>query len=1013
LSIAAAQRAAGEAPVTALVPRLGGPVELRYVGATSSAQLDFRILGPLQALDEGRDVAPAGSKRRALLALLLIHANETLPIERLIDELWDEHPPRTAAKTVQAHISRLRKALANGAEGAIVTREHGYQLILDPDRLDSRRFERLVAQGTDQLAAGDPSRAASTLEAALSLWRGTPLADVSPEPFVKREAARLEDLRMVAVEHLNDAKLELGQHAQLIGPLEGLVGEHPYRERLRAQLMLALYRCERQADALQAYQNARRTLVDELGIEPGEQLRDLERAILTQDPDLGIAPAKPPASRVPAPPTRTLGRDKDREAVANLLRRPDVRLVTLTGPGGVGKTQLALEVARDLERDQRDGAWFVSLASTASPEHLPSAIAHALDVAPVEGETPKAAVERFLAAKSGLLVLDNLEHLLAGAPAVADLLRSCAGLEVLTTSREALRLHAEHRYAVAPLPVPVATDPGAVIGAPAGELFVERALSHDQGFELTDDNSAAVAEVCRRLDGLPLAIELAAARTAVLDPVELSERLADALDLLGEGARDAPDRQRTLRATIDWSHRLLSPPEATAFARFAVFAGGATVESAQQVTGADLNDLHGLVAKQLLLRRHGPSGRLSMLETVREYGLEQLEAEPDAHQVGDSHSRHFLELAERAEVALLGRDEAVWLPRLDAELDNLRAALDRDLTHGKPARALRLAGLLVRFWQVRNRSDEGLEWIQAALDAAGEDAPVQDRARACRGQVILLSEKGAAYDRRGPKQEADACAVQALSLARQAGDPAGIADALVAMATLEMAESHPQRRRLALAEEALAYAREAKDERLVTLALFERVMAVPADEAEAGIDEVVAALRRSGSWRLLPHLYSNTAYNGIKSGDSELASRLAERALPLARELGEPVTLAVVCGNFALGALFSGDLDRAREAFVEQLQLCREHVVIHVITEPLAGLSAIAIRRGDPERGARLVGAASAIGPFGDADVQAQFEQQFFGPARASCGDRRWTEAYEAGARMSVDEAVAFALGAN
>jgi DNA-binding SARP family transcriptional activator len=259
--------------------------------------MDFRILGPLEALAEGRDVAPAGTKQRALLALLLLHANETLPVERLIDELWGEDPPPTAARTVQAHVSRLRKALRAGggksADALIVTREHGYQLRLDPERLDSHRFERLLAEGRSELAMGDPKRAAAALEQALSLWRGTPLVDLVDEPFVQREAGRLEDLRVVGMEDLGEAKLALGRHGELVGRLEALIGEHPYRERLRAQLMLALYRCERQADALQAYQDARRTLIEELGIEPGERLRELERAVLAQDPGLA-APSAPP-----------------------------------------------------------------------------------------------------------------------------------------------------------------------------------------------------------------------------------------------------------------------------------------------------------------------------------------------------------------------------------------------------------------------------------------------------------------------------------------------------------------------------------------------------------------------------------------------------------------------------------------------------------------------------------------------------------------------------------------------
>jgi predicted ATPase/DNA-binding SARP family transcriptional activator len=916
---------------------------------------------------------------------------------------------------LQAHISRLRKALdagaGNGADSVIVTREHGYELKLDLERLDSHRFERLVAEGRGELVAGHPERAASAFESALSLWRGTPLADLAYEPFAQREIARLEELRVAALEDLNDAKLALGRHGETVGQLDALIGDHPYRERLRAQLMLSLYRCERQADALQAYQDARRTLVDELGIEPGEHLRELERAILAQDPALAtpvVKTAEVPASRLPLPPTRTLGRDQDREAVSQLLRGTEVRLVSLVGPGGVGKTRLALEVARGLEPEFRDGGWFVSLAATAKTEHVPSAIAQTMGVTPLDGETPKLAVERFLAPKRGLLVLDNFEHLLAAAPLIGELLAAAPALAVLATSREPLRLQAEHRYAVAPLQVPAEADPAAVAQAAAGALFVERALSHDRSFELTAGNSAAVAEICRHLDGLPLAIELAAARTTVLDPEQLNARLAGALEVLGDGPRDAPDRQRTLRATIDWSHRLLDAPQAEAFARFALFAGGATTEAAQEVTGADIDALQGLVDKQLLLRRHDSRAepRLSMLETVREYAGEQLAADPKAPELHERHCRHYVALAERAEPELFTRGEAVWLPRLDAEVENFRAALDWSLRHGQPTQGLRLAGLLAKFWDIRNRSAEGLDWIEAALEAAGDDAPIGDRARARRAQIDLLVDQGAAYT----PDDARSKAVEALAMSREAGERAGVADALLALASLDMAESHPQPRRRALADEALTYAREAGDDRLVARALMERAGAVSPQSDAGELEQAAAALRELGSARPLLALYNNAAYNAIKAGSPDDARPYLAQAVPLAQELGDPFFLTLTCGNVGLEALFNDDLDRAQDAFDEGLRLCREHVVRHFAAEALGGVAAIATRRGDRERAARLLGAATAIGPVGDADVNAQLDEQFFAPARAQHGTRHWSDAHTAGTQMGFEQAITFAL---
>lgn len=600
--------------------------------------MEFRILGLLEVIDDDRPASLPAAKAKVLLAMLVCRANSVVAAAELMEGLWGDSPPASAANTLQTYVSQLRKAL--GAS-VIATRSPGYVLTVDPSQIDAVRFERLVDEGR-KLLRTDPSRADSALEEALDLWRGPALADFTFEAFASAEISRLEELRLVATEERMEAELALGRHDQLAGPLRQLVDEHPLRERFWSQLMVALYRSGRQSEALRTYGDLRRIMRAELGIEPTPALRRLEEAVVLQDPQLEWAPPEM-AEPVPAGPSNLplarsvfVGRESE---VAHLKKALERRgLVTLVGPPGVGKSRLATEAARQLLDENPDGVWFAELFVVDDESGVPEAVANAVGGGGGALRSTAQIVDR-MRAQRALVVLDGCEHLVEPTAVLVDaMLRAGPDLAVLVTSREPLRAEGETVMRLSPMPTPQRDDlpPLDLIEFDSVRLFVELSCMSESALA-AQGTAAVVARICRRLDGLPLAIELAAARTRSLSPVQLADRLDDALRLLTSGSRSGPAYHRSLKAAVDWSYDWLSEPERALFRRLSVFPGQFRLEDvesecadaecadAETTPFSTLDLLCSLVDRSLVsVTGCGGDALYRLQETLRRYAADRL-----------------------------------------------------------------------------------------------------------------------------------------------------------------------------------------------------------------------------------------------------------------------------------------------------------------------------------------------------------------------------------------------------
>ncbi|MFB6441087.1 BTAD domain-containing putative transcriptional regulator [Streptomyces sp. NPDC056411] len=905
-----------------------------------------QLLGRLEVREGEEQIPLEGPRQRTLLALLALHSGTVVSTDRILDEVWGEDHLSHPANTIQAQISRLRAILGSKR---IATASGGYMLDVDREDVDLYRFEDLVAAGRTAQMSGEPAAAAATLSEALALWRGPALADVLDMGFARTEASRLDELRLIALESRIEADLAVGHHAEVIPELSALTRAHPLRERFSALLMTSLYRAGRQAEALSVLRTARAHLVDELGVEPSEELQRLEQRILIHDAGL-LGPASPPAPQAAA--STACAKGNLRSPLTSFVGRHDVlgqvrqfirswRLVTLTGAGGTGKTRLALEAVGAADLPLPDGVWVVELAPVTEQDRVASAILQALDVrsqpsstmqaAPAPG-TVRPAVERlrqYLQEKQLLLVLDNCEHLVeAVAELVEALLRDCGRLRIVTTSREPLGVPGEMQLPVPPMRYPGAADedPEAIAGHEAVQLFVDRARAVSPDFRLSEGNAVHAGEICRRLDGIPLAIELAAARTKTMSITDITRALADRFSLLTGGSRTAAARHRTLAAMVDWSYELLSAAERAVFDRLSVFSGGFTADAAAAVcaalpdmgTTAVRDCIDRLVNKSLVSAEVGTGdhARYDMLETIREYGNARLHATNDYAQVRDLHAAYFRTLGEEGGRRVRGPDQPEWLATLQRETGNLDTALDWLLGRGEAEPAQRMAGALAWYWWIRAEHQSGTRRLLAALELDGRETSPTVHALALAWASHLAQN---AHD-------LDA----AVRLGRQAldvGAAAGSSDADLALASAFLAHALMRQGQHAEAAPHIARAFDGLDEAtdhwvLASSYIVAGLGAFWQGEAGRATELFTHALthyRLSGDqWGVLRALFRLGAVSECR-GHYREATALADEGLSLARRLGLAEMVAARLADLGRLAILRGDPDAARDLLQESL----------------------------------------------------------------------------------------------
>lgn len=1059
-----------------------------------SPPLSFAFLGPLEVRRGPMVIELSGRRQRVLLARLLVARNETVSADQLMHELWGDKVRPGSPATLQAYISELRKVLTpeealprpGMRTSVILTRPAGYQLSVEEDRLDAGRFEQTVCRVRDAREPQHPEEVSRLLGTALREWRGPALGDVMEfaaiDTTFRAVAARLDTLRLWAIEERIEADLALGSHGHLATELSSLCADYPMHERFWGQLMLALYRSGRQAEALRAYQALRANLDEELGILPSGPLRDLEEAILLQRSELDWMPAVPMTlsttsggeagpgrasidharidhARIdlagierdgierdgierdgieartrhapvlhhfPAAVTSFVGREREMAGLAILLG--ESRMVTIASAGGCGKTRLVVEVARRLDDRWPAGVWFVDLAEVTDPAVVPAVLAASLDVHVHKAALALEALGEAIADNDLLLVIDNCEQVVDVVAATATtLLGRCPSLQILCTSREELRVRGERVWRLDALGLPARSEEGHFDlvecgGSDAVRLFVDRARQVRPDFSLATDNAGSVAGICHKLEGIPLAIELAAPLLGVLSPGELDDRLNDRFRLLARGSRGLRAHQRTLRAAIDWSYELLDATERLLFSRLSVFVVPFTLSAAEAVAsgknpnsheavdrGEVIEVLDRLVVKSMVtIVRHdeGPT-RYRLLETLRLYALERLRNSGDEPQTRERHMHHFLAFGEEANHGAHSREVRTWLPLVEAELANFRAAIDWAFVNDDLEHALRLAGALRWYFSRLGFLEEGLSWIEPILERRDELSPeLRTLALTSASTIAFLLGRHAMTVELGE---------EGLAAARGLDDPRELSIALIVRGAAAVFEGNVDRA-IACFVEGTGLCERLGD--AWGMAWCQSFWGVGArrmgdlDQAMSLLEPAIEAFREMGDEQAQVLPLANLGQAWLLKGDGIRATELTTEARRLAYRVGDQILLGTAL-------VFLGRVTRAvdgpssaRPILLEGLAACREaenHVVSAIGVQELA---AVALAEGRPVDVVTLAGRAKELHRVSHGAATSLEEAELasiLADARACLTDEEYQAALDRGARIDlVDVAAMF-----